>query len=516
MLQGTTGHGRVLAALRSGDVAGASRGLADLLRSSRPTPLAARALAFAFLAARRPGEALASAEAGLAQDPADAALASAKAYGHALAGEFGPALAAADLACAAPPDEPAALDMLANALTLCQRPDRALPLLQRAVELSPGDAGLRFNLAAVARFLGRTEIAEAEYAATLRLDPTCWPAWRNRSELRKQRDGDHHLGELTAALPHAPPGGRVQLHYALAKELEDLGRHDEAFAHIECGAAMRRAGMRYDVERDIASIDAIIAAFDAAACRPVQPADPTTGGPIFIVGMPRTGSTLLDRMLSAHPQIQSLDELQAFGQQLVGSLRARGAAGGKTDAIAGSLEIDAAALGRAYLDHVAPLRDPSPWFIDKLPMNVLYAGLIARALPSATLVCTWRDPLDTCLAVYKTLFDEAYPFSYEQTELGRYFRAYARLVEHWRKVLPGRFQVSSYEDLTADPERVLARVLAPLGLEVHPDCLRPEANAAPSLTASASQVREPVHRRSVGLARKYDAHLGPLKAALGL
>ena len=508
----------VLQALRAGDVARASAGLRAALERPEVTPEDCAALALGFLGVRRPGEALAAASRGMALAPADAALLAAAACAHALTGRYGEALAAGEAALASPPGDPAALDALANALTLCRRPDQALPLLDQALLLRPDDPGLLFNRAATARFLGRTEAAERDYDAVLRLQPGRWDAWRNRSELRRQTAARNHLPELlqVAQARDPPPPGRVQLSYALAKEYEDLERYDEAFAWLDRGARLRRRGMRYDLGRDIASLDALIDAFDADWARGVAPERAPGGGPVFIMGMPRTGSTLLERMLAGHPQVQSLDELQSFGAEVVAGLKTLAAAGGgKAGAIRASLELDARRLGARYLEAKAPLRGPQPFAIDKLPLNYLYAGLIARALPTATIICTWRDPLDTCLGLYRTLFDEAYPFSYDLRELGLYFRAYERLVGHWRRILPSRVQVVSYEALVADPAPVLAGILGSMGLELHPDCLRPEANPSPSLTASASQVRSPVHGRSVGLAHRYRAHLGPLIEALG-
>lgn len=503
----------ILAGLRQGAPARS----AALLRAALPglDAGACRTLVFAYLAARRPGEAAAIAERGLTICPRDAELLSAYAYAHALAGRYGPAITAAEAALVAPPTSLPAVQALATALTLCLRPQSAYALLQTALAAKPGDPDLQFNLAAVARFVGQESEAETAYDAVIGLQPERWGAYRNRSELRAQTEANNHVAELTAlAARTSTTAAQIQLSYALSKELEDLGRRDEAFQWLERGAHLRRQGMDYDIERDIASVDAIIGAFDAAFCAHVAPAPVGDDGPIFIVGMPRTGSTLLDRMLGAHPDIQSLDELQTFGLELVAALRAHAAGGAKTDAITASLAIDAEALGRAYLAAVAPLRGQQRFFIDKLPLNYLYVGLIAKALPQARIICAWRDPLDTCLGVYRTLFDEAYPFSYDQAELGQYFCAYRRLMSHWRRMLPGRVQVVAYEALTADPAATLEAVLGPMGLQLDPACLTPEANPNPVLTASASQVRTPVHRRSVGLAQAYLDKLGPLSAAL--
>jgi hypothetical protein len=200
----------------------------------------------------------------------------------------------------------------------------------------------------------------------------------------------------------------------------------------------------------------------------------------------------------------------------MGSLRRAGGPpiSGKAAAIRASAGIDPAAIGAAYLAAVAPLRDDRPRFTDKLPFNFLYAGLIARALPTARIVHLTRDPADTCVAIYKTLFEEAYPYSYDLRELGAYHNAYRRLMAHWREVLGPRLIETAYERLVTSPDEALPTLLDRLDLRFEAACLRPEEGEAPVMTASASQVRAPVHARSVGIAQRYHAHLGPLLAAL--
>jgi hypothetical protein len=201
---------------------------------------------------------------------------------------------------------------------------------------------------------------------------------------------------------------------------------------------------------------------------------------------------------------------------MVGSLRRTGGAApaGKAGMVRASARIDPATIGEGYLASVRPLRDSRPWFTDKLPFNFLYAGLIARALPAARIVHLTRDPADACLAIFKTLFEDAYPYSYDLRELGAYHNAYRRMMAHWREVLGPRIIEVGYEQIVTRPEDTVGSLLGRLGLPFEAACLSPEHDDAPVMTASAAQVRSPIHYRSVGVARRYRAHLAPLLETL--
>ncbi len=470
-----------------------------------------------LLAARRGAEALALIARSPASVRADPRVVAQLAYAESLLGRMAEAMAAARAAMAAPALDLVSLDLLGNSFTLCQQPQDAYAAFQRALALAPGNPAVLFNLATTARFLGKGEEAEAAYDRVIAAAPTAWDAYRNRSELRRQTPERNHVADLTRVLERARPPwqGEVQLCYALGKEHEDLAAYDEAFAHFDRGARVRRTHMRYDVADDVEAMRLIEETFDTDWCAPGR-ATADGDGPIFILGLPRTGSTLLEQMLGRHSSIQPLGELQAFGAAMTGVLRRRtpGLQPGKAAMIRASAALAPHEIGAAYLAAVAPLRDGGPRFIDKLPFNVLYAGLIARALPSARIVHLTRDPLDACVAIYKTLFDEAYPYAYDLAELGAYHNAYRRLTAHWRAALGPRFIEVSYEALVADPSGALTRLMGQLGLSMEPACLDQGRGGAAVMTASASQVREPIHARSVDSAGRYRAHLGPLIEAL--
>lgn len=469
-----------------------------------------------LLQARRAVDALAlvgDLPAGLDRDPRILARA---AYAYALLGQAAMTLRIAQAAQPGLDRDLDGLNLIGNALVLCQQAQAAYEVFARAAALAPDDMNLLFNLAAMARFIGREDEALTAYDQIIATAPQTWAAYRNRAELRAQTESDNQIEVMERVLGELRPPwqGEVQLCYALGKSYEDLECYDQAFAYFQRGAAARRLHMRYDLDDDIQTLSLIAQHFDRDYCAPAR--SRTDGpGPIFIVGLPRTGSTLLERMLSQGPQVQPLGELQLFAAALISTTRRATSAplAGKADLIRASAVVAPLAIGQAYLDAVSPLRDRRPYFTDKLPINYLYAGVIGRAAPAAAIIHVQRQPTDVCVAIFKTLFDEAYPFSYDLAELGCYHNAYRGLMAHWRQALGPRFVEVAYEDLVADPGRVVANLRSELGLGIEADTA-PVTTNAPVMTASASQVRQPVHQRSVSSAERYARHLGPLLAVL--
>ncbi len=419
----------------------------------------------------------------------------------------------------APPD-PLLWDAIGTLFSRANDQQRALWACERAVALAPQRPELLFNRAAVRRFVGALEDAERDYDQVIALKPNDYEAYRNRSELRRQTPERNHLAELDAA--HARDDldwrARVQLLYALGKEHEDLHHYAEAFRCYDAGARLRRAHLRYDVAVDEATVDWLIEAF------PSQPAAPDRGaqagdlgaGIVFIVGLPRSGSTLVERILAGHPDITPGGELPCFTHALMMSVRRPGerAPPARREVVSRAARLDYAALGRAYLERVHAAVDAGPRFTDKMPLNYLYCGLIARALPGARIVHVRRSPLASCFAMYKALFADGYPFSYDLTELARYFAAYSRLMRHWQALLPGRIHELEYEALIADPRSETRRLLEFCDLGWFDGCLEFHRVSAASTTASAAQVRQPLYAGAAEQWRHYRDELQPLRRAL--
>lgn len=393
----------------------------------------------------------------------------------------------------------------------------ALGCFTRAVELAPESANFRFNRAALLRIVGELEEAESEYDRVIALRPYEYEAYYNRSDLRRQSVERNHVAELQWLLERGVthPRDEVFLRYALAKELEDLGRYSQSFAHLSRGASLRRRYIAYDVEPDISTVEWIERAFPAQRLRTPGPGDPSTE-PIFVVGMPRTGTTLIERLLGQHPDVFAAGELPHFANALtavataVRNVRRLS----RRDLVEASARVDFRSLGAGYIARTRPATGHCAHFVDKLPLNYLYCGLIHLALPNARIVHLVRHPMATCYAVYKTLFKDAYPFSYDVGELARYYAAYRRLMRHWHAALPGVILDVSYEALVANLEAEARRVLSFCGLEWHSTCLDFHRNPSPTATASAAQVRRPLYDSSVGLWERYESELQPLRTAL--
>ena len=381
----------------------------------------------------------------------------------------------------------------------------------RARDLRPQDPGCLYNHATALIALGRLEDAEATLDQVIALAPEDGAAWYNRSTLRRQTPQRNHVAQIEMRLGTLPADApqRIELGYALAKEREDLGERAASFAALAHAASLRRSRLRYRVEHDLEIMQRIEETFDAAFLATAHGGhdDPR---PLFVVGLPRSGTTLVDRILGSHPAIASRGESSDLALAV---MRAAGPAANKDELVRRAATADLLALGRFYADTL-PVTGTRR-VVDKTPGNFLYLALIVAALPQARIVHVRRHPMDACYAMYKTLFRMAYPFSYDLDDLGRYWLGYARLMAHWRRVLPpGRFLEIDYEDLVANQEAVSRLLVANAGLPWDGACLAFERNPQPTLTASAAQVRQPIYRSSVGLWRKYRAELAPLEAQL--
>ena len=319
-----------------------------------------------------------------------------------------------------------------------------------------------------------------------------------------------HIGEMQSLLSkrQLPPRAQAFLHYGIGKELEDLQEWDEAFAALDAGARTRRSTVQYDEEQEQATFDSLTRAYtpDWLASRP---AGCGNDSPIFIVGQPRTGTTLVERIITAHSAVHSAGELQQFGncvRRLTDYDRQERFSPELFDQ---AVAIDPLQLGNDYLQRSAKLRGSLPRFVDKLPYNYLFLPHILAALPNARIIHLVRDPRDVCFSVYKQYFADAYPHSYRLDEMARHFVRYYRLMDVWRERFPGRFLDVRYEDVVVDPEGNARRILGYLGLLWEDACAQFHQQDSAVSTASAVQVRQPAHTRSVGRWQRYQQQLQP-------
>ena len=401
-----------------------------------------------------------------------------------------------------------ACDALAFHALRVGRHELSNTLYQRAVALAPEEPQLRYNLASSERSLGRLQSAAAAAERALRLDPQDYASLLLRSDVRRASAEANNVAQLSKLLgDEGSEQGRVVAGYALGKELHDLGRYDEAFAAYAAAASLRRANLNYDVKDDEAKLARIAEVFDASTVKSRSPA--LTGERhIFIVGLPRSGTTLLERILSALPGVRSNGETDNFSAALAQCAPATGG-----DVFQRFAAAPAACVFSTY-DALASAEHEGEHRIEKLPHNYLYIGAIASALPGAKIVVLCRSPLDSCLAMYRTLFGTAYPFSYSFDDLARYFAAYQGLMRHWKAILGDRIVEVEYEGLVSDPATVMTRVAEACGLTWRDEALDLSMHSDASYTASASQVRGDIYRSSSGLWRKYERHLAPLRARL--
>jgi len=378
----------------------------------------------------------------------------------------------------------------------------------KAVNLASENVHALYSLAAAAVNLGQIDEAEALYSRAIRLNPEEADVYVNRSALRTWRDGTHHLDELMSILRRLPQGhvGEVPLNYALAKEFEDLGDFERSFAHLQRGASRRRAQMSYRVEHDVQAMETIAKAFTGDLLAHPVPSVPDECS-LFVLGLPRSGTTLVERILASHSQVGSGGETSTLAFAL---MRLAGATSTKTELIQRTTSIDFCRLGALYRQGIRSYAQPGTWLIDKTPANFLYLGLIYLALPGAHVVHLRRHPLDSCYAMYKTLFRMGYPFSYSLEDLGHYYLAYHRLMAHWREQLPGFILDVDYESLVQYQEAGTRRLLQHCDLEWENQCLEFHENPTPSATASAAQVRRPIYQSSVARWRDYEKRLEPL------
>lgn len=424
------------------------------------------------------------------------------------------ALAAAETA---PPGDALGRDTMGCVYARLGDHAASLPHFAAAVRLEPANPAFRYNHAAALSFVGRQAEAEDALEALIARAPADARAHHLLAGLRRQTPERHHVDRLTAARAAATvPRDRLLLGYALAKELDDLADPHGAFAILAQTNAEHHATLPYRFADDAAIFDAIEACWAPSAAQTAS--DTPSAAPIFVVGMPRTGTTLVDRILSSHPEVESAGELQALPLAVKAAAGTRGRRVLDPDTIRAAARADPAAIGRDYRARAAPhVAGRRPRFVDKFPGNFLYLGLIARVLPQAAIVCLRRDPIDTVLANFRNLFavgSRYYDYSYDLLDTAAYYQRFDRLMALWRAALPGRVLELGYEALVEDQAGQTRRLLDHCGLSWSDACLDFQANAAPVSTPSAAQVRRPLYRDAVGRWRRHAEALEPARAFL--
>jgi len=409
-------------------------------------------------------------------------------------------------------NSPMYLDMAGTIYTNIGQPEKGWRLYKKANELQPGILLLQANFAACNVYVGKIDEAREMYRSLLDKAPDHQRNHYELSRLGRAKDSAH-VEQMRAVVEakRLPPEKNIYINYALGKELEDLERWDESFHYYKMAGDAAASAGNYDVQTDIEIIDKVIEActLDWLIDGANEVSANTSGKtPVFIVGLPRSGTTLTERILSSHSQVESVGE-SFFMQVVLKSVSGvRGTDSMSPAIVEAAAKKDMQRVAKGYLEAIAYRFGDKPMFIEKFPENFLYLGFIAKAFPEARLIHLNRNPMDNCFALYKQSF---FRYAYRLEDLGSYYAAYARLHDHWRKVLGERVVEIEYEALVSDQERQTRRLLDEVGLEFEEDCLRFEKNKTASNTASSVQIREKIHVRSVNRWKCYEQHLEPLR-----
>lgn len=407
---------------------------------------------------------------------------------------------------------------LGNALMKQDRIADAREHYERALTLKPDYANAHNNLGNALKEQGNFAGAMMHYDRAIAIKPDYAEAHLNRAEIQSFRPGDAALAQLEALASGGLSADKaLYIHFALAKALDDVGDYDRACKHLGKGNALKRGQTHYEETAALEMFQRISSVFDSSLFDRFQGQGDPSPVPIFVLGMPRSGSTLIEQILGSHPQVHGAGELT-----ILEKMEASGAF--HTDAPPlrypeGIRALDRTAferLGQAYLSRLPRVEDGKVRIVDKLPGNFLRVGLIRLMLPHARIIHTMRHPVDTCLSCYSKLFTNGLTFTYDLAELARYYRAYGELMKHWRSVLPpGAMLDVSYEAVVDDLEGQARRLIDYCGLPWDDRCISFHKSSRPVKTASAVQVRQPLFRGSVHRWRHYEAGLGPLLDELG-
>nr|WP_256366579.1 sulfotransferase [Methylocapsa sp. S129] len=394
------------------------------------------------------------------------------------------------------------------------RPDEALTNYEKALALKPDFAEAHDRKGRALFELGRLDAASNEFEKAIKLTPRRIRFYHNLAMSRRLTPGEPHvraMEELARDMPSLAADEQVELNFALGKAFADAGDRDMSFARLLEGNSLKRRQISYDEKASLDTFERIRAIFTGELTRARAGVGESSSVPIFIVGMPRSGTTLAEQILASHPKVFGAGEIDDFGRAATALL------GNYPEAVPLMSGDQFHQLGAAYLGRI---RSGAPAVAErianKMPDNFRLAGLIHLALPNARIIHTRRDPVDTCLSCFSTLFAGNLGYAYDLAELGRYYRGYEALMAHWRAVLPqGVMLEVQYEEVVADLEGQARRIVAHCGLEWDARCLDFHKTARPVRTSSATQVRQPIYNSSVGRWRAYEPFLGPLLAELG-
>jgi len=477
-------------------------------------------LAAALLKLGRPVLAIDACRRRVDLEPASAEAHSALAVALLGAGRADAAVEASRRATTLKPDDAGAYLHLGNGLLEQGKLEAAARAYLQAASLRPRDVNAWVNLAIGLQEAGQGAEAASAIAQALEVDRGSAAAWAVYSGLKTFRQDDPDLDVLSgllAAAPDAPEEDRVNLQFTLAKAFMDVGDPDRAFAYLDAANRLHRSRLNYEVEDDVEQFAELARAHvEGEASQGVSCGDPSDL-PVFIVGMPRSGTSLVEQILASHPKVFGAGELTTLERILIERLGPGLSPVERARRLGRLTSADLKTVGAEYVAAIGSVSGAAVRVTDKMPSNFRFAGLILRMLPNARIIHCRRDPLDTSLSCFAQKFSRGQDFTYDLHELGVYYRAYEGLMAHWRSTLPqDRFLEVLYEDVVDDLETQARRLVGFCGLEWDDACLRFHQTSRQVRTASVNQVRRPLYRSSVARWKAYERHLGPLIAALGV
>lgn len=442
-------------------------------------------------------------------EPKHAEYVAQKARLHTMAGQREDAVAAADYGLSLKPDQSVVLDTLGVVFSRFELHEKARDVLRRSVEVAPDNAQFQFNLASVEQFLGNAEAAEQYYKGAIALKPDFFRAHWALSELGKNETSAQNLDALIEhwQKPNLDTEDRLYLGHTISREKEKQGDYEAAFRFLDQGKQGVRKKIGFNIEQERTLFDTLKSSFR-------HPAKQSDLGDhcVFVLGMPRSGTTLVDRILSSHSKIVSMGEVQDLPRAVKAVSGSKSNVLLDAEMIRNTEQLNFAEIGRQYLYQVGAKVDLTGYSLDKMPLNFLYVGFILNALPGARVVCLRRNPMDTILSNFRQLFAvnfSYYNYHYDLKTTAEYYCLFDDLMGHWKRVFGDRFYEVSYESLVSSPEDKVRALSDYVGVEFETASLDFHKNESSVSTASAMQVRQPLYNSAVNRWQRYGDALQP-------
>jgi tetratricopeptide (TPR) repeat protein len=407
---------------------------------------------------------------------------------------------------------------LGDVLLTLRRQEEAIKHFENAIAIDPSLAAAHHHLGIGLQTLGRLDEAARAYERAVELAPQQAQFHINLANARRFHAADPRLAAMETLLGDAGQSDddRIVLHFALAKAFADLEQHERSFQHLLEGNALKRRQISYVEAETLQIFTRVQTVIGGALLTDRHGGDPARE-PVFVIGMARSGTSLIEQILASHSKVHGAGELEDFGHAVSNFAQSKGPCAGILELLPRLSGDDLRQIGADYLARIRPGAGAAQRIVNKMPSNFVFAGLIHLVLPNARIIHARRNPLDTCFSCFSLLFSGDQPYAYDLGELGRYYRGYQRLMTHWRSVLPEAVMIEvNYEDLVSDLETNARRIIAHCGLDWEDACLSFHETQRPVRTASSAQVRQPIYRSSIGRWRPYRQQLLPLLAALEL